>query len=293
MKIIENPILFWSPLINLKIFALVEASNIAEILDGQHRIEGIRLASKKPEEMIVVIMLNATEEEKAYIFSTINSNQRKVDKSLIYDLFELSPERSPYKTCHELARLMNSSEDSPFYNRLKMLGRKESKAQILTQGSFVNTIVNLISGNPNEDRIKLKNKENIEDNKNYVLRNLFINKMDATIYKILKNYFEAIKCVFPEEWENSDQTYILIKTTGFNAVIKAFPDIFHFGIDQKTLKVDFFIKALMMVKKKLNIDGKSLTADNFSSNAAGQKDLTKYFLEGFKEYKESFNIPEK
>ena len=98
----------------------------AEIIDGQHRIEGIKLAKDFVTDLLVVLMFDLTEEEKAYVFSTINSTQTKVDKSLIYDLFDLSQSRSPYKTCHEIARILNSDQDSPFYGRLKMLGKKSS-----------------------------------------------------------------------------------------------------------------------------------------------------------------------
>ena len=99
---------------------------------------------------MVVVMFDLTEEEKAYIFSTINSNQTKVDKSLIYDLFELSKTRSPHKTCHEIARIMNSDKNSPFYGKLKMLGKKSDKTAILSQGTFVNYLCRLMSNKPNK-----------------------------------------------------------------------------------------------------------------------------------------------
>ena len=42
-----------------------DETRFAEILDGQHRIEGIKLAAQYPKEMVLVIMLDLTEEEKA------------------------------------------------------------------------------------------------------------------------------------------------------------------------------------------------------------------------------------
>ena len=84
-------------------------------------------------------MFDLTEEEKAYVFSIINSKQTKVSSSLIYDLFSLSQHRSPTKTAHEIARALNRNTESPFYKRLKMLGKKiegEDKAT-LSQGTFV------------------------------------------------------------------------------------------------------------------------------------------------------------
>ena len=103
-------------------------------------------------------MFDLTIEEKAYVFSTINSNQTKVPPSLIFDLFDVSNLRSPNKTVHHIARVMNCSVESPFYNRLKMLGKKEQsqKNATLSQGTFAKTILMLISKDPNEDARLIK-----------------------------------------------------------------------------------------------------------------------------------------
>ena len=58
------------------------------------------LSGNRDFDIPVVVMFNLKEEQKAYVFSTINGNQVKVNRSLIYDLFDLSESHSPYKTCH-------------------------------------------------------------------------------------------------------------------------------------------------------------------------------------------------
>lgn len=70
-------------------------------------------------------MFDLTDEEKAYVFSIINSKQTRVNPSIVYDLFSLAERRSPQKTCHEIARGINSNPDSPFYKKLKMLGKRK------------------------------------------------------------------------------------------------------------------------------------------------------------------------
>ena len=90
-------------------------SKIGEIIDGQHRINGLKesgLASKFS--LPVVFMVDLDSYQKAYVFSVINSKQVSVPSSLIYDLFALSKNRSPFKTCHEITRALNRSENSPF-----------------------------------------------------------------------------------------------------------------------------------------------------------------------------------
>ena len=106
-------------------FNIDEDERIGDVIDGQHRLLGIAKSGYSSRfKLPVALMFNMTIEEKAYIFSTINSTQTKVSMSLIYDLFDLSTKRSPQKTAHEIARSINKMEMSPFHNRLKMLGKR-------------------------------------------------------------------------------------------------------------------------------------------------------------------------
>ena len=248
----------------------------AEILDGQHRVDGIRENPKADFELLVVIMFDLTQEEKAYIFSTINSNQAKVDKSLIYDLFELNETRSPYKTCHDLARILNSNPQSPFFNRLKMLGKKTSENESLSQGTFVTYLLPLISRNPKDDTIKLKKGWQLKEDSYIPFRNMFIEDRDELILKVLINYFDAVKSVFRDEWNNPNN-YILSKTTGFGALIKALKTFYDYGIQQKTLTYEFFKDQLSQSKKTLLELNLELTSKDFPSNEHQQTELSRIF----------------
>jgi DGQHR domain-containing protein len=133
-------------------------SIIGEVLDGQHRLLGLEDSDNSNLfNMPVVFMFGLTPEEKAYIFSIINSKQTKVNQSLLYDLFELTSKRSPQKTAHEIARSMNSMQESPFFNRLKMLGTKDVGQDLatLSQGTFAQSIMLLFSKHPNKDKERL------------------------------------------------------------------------------------------------------------------------------------------
>lgn len=253
--------------------------HFAEILDGQHRIEGIKLAPEFETDLMIVITFDLTEEEKAYIFSTINSNQTKVPKSLIFDLFELSTERSPYKTCHEIARIMNSDEKSPFYGRLKMLGKKGQSNTVLSQGTFVNYLCRLISNRPQEDMIHIKRGEEIEENPRYILRHYFIQERDDIILKLMMNYFSAVAAVFTEEWENSEK-YILAKTTGYGALLKVFPRLYEKGVRERRLSQTFFEGEWRKVKDFLKENRIHLTSADIPSGEQGQSYLAEWFKKG-------------
>ena len=248
---------------------------IGEIIDGQHRVAGIGEAYNRSSfNLPVVFMFNLTEEEKAYVFSTINSKQTKVSMSLIYDLFSISENRSPQKTCHEIARLLNTDYKSPFYNRLKMLGTKEGEFSSLSQGSFINYLIPLLSKDPVVDMniLKYNPSAKLLDDPKLPFRYYFINNQDENIYKILLNLFLAVKSIFPIEWENHNK-FILSKTTGYGALLKAFPNIYELGLDKKSLDIDFFKSCLICFKDYLEEEELELTSSFFPSNGQGQKKL--------------------
>lgn len=269
-----EPILGFGDLYEL---VINDEKEFAEILDGQHRVEGIKYASDFDVELMIVIMFDLTEEEKAYIFSTINSNQTKVDKSLIYDLFELSNTRSPQKTCHEIARIMNADENSPFYGKLKMLGKKSDKTAVLSQGTFVNYLCRLISNKPQQDMIDLKRGLDIKDDDRYVLRQYFKKKRDDIILKLLNNYFSAVANVFAEEWGDNKQ-YILSKTTGYGALLKAFPAFYQRGMENKKLTQEYFEMEFKKVKDFLRENNIRLTSEDIPSGEQGQKKLAELII---------------
>lgn len=261
-------------------FCFNDSSPFAEIIDGQHRAAGIFKSSKKEQfQLPIILLFDLTEEEKAYIFSTINSKQTKVSMSLIYDLFSISQNRSPQKTSHEIARLLNTDDNSPFYNRLKMLGKKESDFSSLSQGSFIRYLLPLISRKPDEDLQILKNNPNIllDDDERCPLRYYFINEQDDVLYKIISNIFKAVKNTFPEEWKNHKK-YILSKTTGYAAIMRAFPSLFELGASKGTLTYDFFLNCFENFSMELNRQNKKLTSEYFPSNEQGQKSLANLIL---------------
>jgi len=243
-----------------------DKDKIGEVIDGQHRLLGIersRLAASF--HLPVVLLFNLTEEEKAYIFSIINSTQTKVSMSLIYDLFDVAERRSPQKTCHEIARLFNSDEQSPFYNRLKMLGTKEGELSSLSQGTFIKYLLPLISRNPDEDARLLKVNQKPKLNLKLPFQQYFIDSQDEKIYKILFNMFIALRQIFPNEWDDH-KNYILSKTTGYGAVMKAFPTLYTIGKENKRLNISFFTECFDKFNQDLISRKLELTSEYFGSN---------------------------
>lgn len=128
----------------------------AEIIDGQHRIAGIKLAIESTKnqsvrntleniDLPVLLVLGLTIRERALIFSIINGKQQQVPKSVVYDLFGLYEGKCPEKFAHDVVLALNISEKSPWNRKLKMLGYKTpGSKESLSQGTFVKELLILI-----------------------------------------------------------------------------------------------------------------------------------------------------
>lgn len=247
------------------IFNVGEEERIGDVIDGQHRLMGIAKSGYSNRfKLPVALMFNMNVEEKAYVFSTINSTQTKVSMSLIYDLFDLSTKRSPQKTAHEIARSLNKMENSPFYNRLKMLGKKEPDQYFatLSQGTFVKQLLTLISRDPDEDSSRIKRGMALARYR-LPFRQYFIEERDDVILKILMNCFTALKDVFDKEWKDPTRN-VLWKTTGYGAIIKAFPYLYERGAERKDLSQDYFMLCFENLKRYMQGMNKDFSNKFFS-----------------------------
>lgn len=209
---------------------------VAKIIDGQHRIKGLEAYTGPGSFQVnVTIFIDMDIEDQAMVFATINLAQTKVSKSLVYDLYEYTKSRSPQKTSHNIARLLNSNEDSPFHNRIKILGTAAPglrQIQTLTQATVVEAVLKYISGTNKralEDRNLLKqnkrpSKAGAEETRDLIFRNMFLDKKDAEIAKVIWNYFSAVEQRWTQSWNDFETTgNILPRTNGFRALMRLLP----------------------------------------------------------------------
>lgn len=208
---------------DLGIFSL-ELTNNLELtaIDGQHRLAGLFTSNNKAIddlEVPVVLLFDVSLTVSSKIFLDINSNQKSVDKSLMYDLLPVLDnenktnklkqyEIDSLERCHQICVTLYKSQVSPFYKQIRMLG---TGGGAISQAFFVDQIYPLISKGDLRDL-------NIETQANVIF-----------------NYFEAIRDTFPSDWpvlkENpDDEEYVkyvlkekksqLAKTLGVGAFIK-------------------------------------------------------------------------
>jgi DGQHR domain-containing protein len=224
-------------------------------------------------------------EDQAIVFSTINLKQAPVANSLVYDLFEYATTRSPQKSCHYIARLLNSRATSPFYQRIMILGTATGKPnETLTQAAFIDPLLKLLCSNSAEamnDRDVLKRKKKLEPmtegairTRKLIFRNMFIREEDAKISKVLWNYFAAVQERWPQAWNIKQRGLILNRTTGYRALMQFLPIlILSLDLIDQVPEVSIFLEVL----EKVKLRDEDMSTEEFKPGSSGQAKLRNIF----------------
>ena len=173
---------------------------------------------------------------------------------------------------------MNNKEESPFFHRIKILGKSTGiGTEVITQSTFVDRLLRLITkdamGDKNlikttKKRKRLKKAEG-RSLKTQVFRNRFIEDKDAEIARIVWNFFRAIEKKWPVAWNNFEKGQILARTTGFAAFLRILPHIMN-ALDNNAIpKRDLFLKYI----EKSSLSDKDFTSDNFLPGSTGESKL--------------------
>ncbi|WP_311196946.1 DGQHR domain-containing protein [Rugamonas apoptosis] len=259
----------------------IELTRIAQVLDGQHRIAGLQEFTGEQFDVNVSIFVDMDVESQAYIFSTVNLAQTKVNKSLVYDLFELSKARSPQKTCHQIAVALNAYEESPFYSKIKRLGTATQGKfkETLTQATFVEALIGYLTEDKVADRdlYRRRGTPKFDESKanKLIFRSFFIKNKDLEITDILANYFGAVAERWPTAWVNGGDGLILNKTNGFRALMR-FLKPSYISLRWKNeipSKSDF-----LSIFKKIDINDEEFTTTRFNPGTSGESNLYRTFM---------------
>lgn len=93
----------------------------AQLLDGQHRLKGLELAMQERDSVgdshvLVSLCIGLSTSDAAKIFLNINTEQKPVPKSLIYDLFgEVADDQDhAINRAKDIAKEINDNPSSPY-----------------------------------------------------------------------------------------------------------------------------------------------------------------------------------
>jgi DNA phosphorothioation-associated DGQHR protein 1 len=209
---------------------------MASVIDGQHRLLGFDYCSeeRKGMELLCSVYMDLPQAYQAYLFATININQRKVDKSLAYEQFgynlddEANLSWSPDKCAVFLTRRLNLDKESPFYRRIKIVPLDADlifppdgqSGWMVSTACVVEGIISLISTNPKGDRDSLhkhpiaSRKRTLLPNDQSPLRSIYLTGQDEQIFSTLKDFFGKCNQYL---WINAPAKSYVIKTIGIQA----------------------------------------------------------------------------
>ena len=204
------------------------------IVDGQHRLFAMQELYKdvcvhklfddeKDKENRIVkeyienykfnctILLNFDLWEQSQIFVEVNFNQRKVSKSLYYDIYGMyyndsyvNDPRNYIYVAHMLVKHMNDSEDSPLKGKIKMLG---SGIGLVSQSCFAESLIRNLSSRMSVWRIDSDDNTGKPSYKYMAME--------------LKAFYQEVEAVFSDIWPvDNKHRSIICKTTGISVMIR-------------------------------------------------------------------------
>jgi len=204
------------------------------IIDGQHRIEALNhYRGTNPFEVCVVIFENISIDLQTDIFVTVNSEQRKVNPTVKYNLKGNDDVDTPEKMLRSIAILLNDEKESPLMNRISFsdesIKREEAKISLAT---FIRPLVRNVYKQEKIYELKDVLYRNNNDRRALQAYNgrsskplweYYVNGEDEIIYLMLLNYFTAVSDILPEDW--NDIKSLLVKSSGYEALIMLFFEI--------------------------------------------------------------------
>jgi DGQHR domain-containing protein len=196
---------------------------VAWVIDGQHRLYGFKYA-KRHYPLVVMAFLNLELKEQVDIFTTINTEQRKLPTSLALDLLKFTgdPEKDLDTRCRELVAKLNDEPDSPWYQNINMTG----------EGAGIISLVNFIRKlRPHLDSSGVLSTYTFEEQ-----------------YGAIANYWSSIKAVFADQWDAKGS--LLTKTVGFGALMNVFSTVFTktMALHQGDFKVTSLIEVFKLIR---------------------------------------------
>lgn len=200
-------------------------ASAAQALDGQHRLAGLERAieidpSVEDKNLLVTLCVGLNTKTAARIFLNINTEQKPVPKSLMFDLFgivEENPENAIVRA-KDIAQKLNDQDDSPIKGLIKFPGQPKGMGKI-ELSTFISSL-----------------KKSLEENgvfKKYKIRTL------ENQYSVISNYFTSIKNTYVNSkmWVGSKNPFLV--ASGFNGAIDfLISDLIAECAERKSFKVD-------------------------------------------------------
>lgn len=214
---------------------------MASVIDGQHRLLGFDycIPERRDMELLCAVYMDLPQAYQAYLFATININQRKVNKSLAYEQFgynlddETPQGWAPDKLAVFFTRKLNLNPESPLHQHIKIapleadlvFDTPSESGWVVSTACIVEGIVSLVSTRPKIDRDLLHSKPQTDRNRSILpqdgspFRELFRECRDDELWDLIFRFFSIIKQTL---WANASEESFIKKTIGVQALFDVF-----------------------------------------------------------------------
>jgi len=186
---------------------LSDEPKTAQIIDGQHRVAGLAEAIKMDKslakiEIPVALYQNLTTQQCADIFLAINTEQKPVSRTLVFDLYGVASEHLVDHSAlraRDIAIELNEIEDSPYKGLIKLPGSARMRG-----GIALSTVVTALKP--------------IVDDKG-PLDIAGIKELERQT-SVLLNLFSVLKDKYGKQWDSADNPFLF--ASGFMAAVQFF-----------------------------------------------------------------------
>lgn len=261
-------------------FDAPEENKYFSIVDGQHRLAGIKKARKEDSfDLLIAFIFDTDASQDARLFSIINGNQKPVSKSLIYDLYGLSEKRTVEKTCNTIIRYLNNNEKSEMSGRIKLLGYKDelSPNGTVSQATMMEGFIGLISKYPEQDNLDIEYSRPLsnQDTSRYIFRDIFISEDDEMLIRHALTFFNSwISTIEKTKNRYGYPDFMLFeKSIGFATSFKVLQILFYDNERRNDTLYSYYVNILSKIFDVFFNLG--LHKKTYSSSKSGVSDLFK------------------
>lgn len=220
------------PTFTNSMLTLSTESQSAQIIDGQHRIAGIREAIKDEPSLahlqlpVALYMLMNTQ-KCADIFLSINTEQKPVPRSLVFDLYGLASSyiADPGSVrAKDIAQVLHEDMESPYFDCIKFPGAPRRRGGIALS-TVVTALKPLVEPNGVFEQVPIRNL--------------------ADQAKATQNFFLALASLNESHWQSRDNAFMY--AAGFAGAVDFFRQrIIDYCRGKRSFEVETIRKAIAL-----------------------------------------------
>ncbi|GAA3685927.1 DGQHR domain-containing protein [Acetobacter lovaniensis] len=231
-----------------KILSITPHEYSAQLIDGQHRVAGLAEAINSTDglkdiNLPVAIYVGLTTKECADIFLSINTEQKPVHRSLVFDLYAIADDQiiDPAAARARDIAIELSEDGAPYHGMIKFPGEPPRKGGVALS-TIVTTIKPLIEKNGPFDQVSLSTLEN---------------QSLAII-----NFFRCLEEIYGEAWFERQNAFMF--AAGFSGAVDFLTArMIPYCVGMKSFKSETMRHAINMTRENL-IYQKELTGKSGS-----------------------------